>query len=78
MRWAVFARIGQRFARFRRRRPPLSRREIAAEFSTEELAEFLAGDTQPSDARPDFRDRLREDLWALVQETHASKPGPPR
>jgi len=78
MRWAVFARIGEGFARLRRRRPPPSRREIAAEFSTEELAEFLAGDILPIDARPEFRDRLREDLWAIVQETHAPKPGSQR
>jgi hypothetical protein len=73
MRWAVFARIGQGFARLRRRRPPPARREIAAEFSTEELAEFLAGDSHPSAARPEFRDQLREELWAIVQETHAAE-----
>jgi hypothetical protein len=75
MRWSVFARIGQGFARLRRRRPPPLRHEIVVEFSTEELAEFLASDVHPSGARPEFRDRLREDLWALVQETQAAKPG---
>jgi len=76
MRWALFARIGERFARLRTRRRPPEPRQLAAEFSTEELAEFLEGDAYPNDARPEFRDQLREDLWALVQETHAAKPGP--
>jgi hypothetical protein len=74
MKWALFERIGARFARFRTRRRPPELREIAAEFTTEELAEFLEGDTHPNDARPEFRDGLREELWALVQETHAAKP----
>jgi len=75
MRWALFARIGERFARLRSRPPkPRELREIAAEFSTEELAEFLEGDAYPNDARPEFREELREDLWKLVQETHVAKP----
>jgi hypothetical protein len=41
--------------------------EIAAEFSTEELLEFLEADHQPVDADPEFRERLREELWALVR-----------
>jgi hypothetical protein len=76
MKWALFARIGERFARIRARRRPPAPRHIAAEFSTEELVEFLDGDVYPNDARPEFRDQLREDLWALVQEAHAAKPGP--
>lgn len=69
MRWALFARIGERFSRLRaRRRGEL--REIAAEFTTEELADFLEGDLHPNDARPEFREQLREDLWAMVQELH--------
>jgi hypothetical protein len=74
MKWALFARIGERFARLRARPPkPPELREIAAEFSTEELAEFLEGDAYPNDARPEFREQLREDLWKLVQETHGEK-----
>jgi hypothetical protein len=69
MRWAVFARIGERFSRLRRRRSAAPR-EIAAEFTTEELADFLEGDLYPNDARPEFREELREDLWALVQERY--------
>lgn len=45
-------------------------REIAKEFSTEELKEFLEGDLQPTQADPDFQERLREELWAMVQERY--------
>ena len=41
--------------------------EIAAEFSTEELLEFLEADQTPDQADPRFRERLREELWALLQ-----------
>jgi hypothetical protein len=41
--------------------------EIAAEFSTEELLEFLEADQRPTEADPAFRERLREELWALVR-----------
>jgi hypothetical protein len=68
MRWALFARIGERFSRLRHRRGPV--REIAAEFTTEELADFLEGDLYPNDARPEFREELREDLWAMVQRQY--------
>lgn len=71
--WALFARIGQRFARLRTRRAPFEPRELAPEFTTEELAEFLEGDAFPNDARPEFRDQLREELWDLVQRTHGPK-----
>jgi hypothetical protein len=74
MNWALFARIGERFARLRRPRKPAALREIAAEFSTEELADFLEGDAYPNDARPEFREQLREELWVLVQRTHGTKP----
>jgi hypothetical protein len=68
MKWALFARIGQRFSRMRARRREPVLHEIAAEFTTEELADFLEGDLHPNDARPEFREQLREDLWALVQD----------
>jgi hypothetical protein len=42
--------------------------EIAAEFSTEELLEFLEADQRPLEADPEFRERLREELWALVRK----------
>lgn len=41
--------------------------EIAAEFSTEELLEFLEADALPVAVDPEFRERLRRELWALVQ-----------
>ena len=75
MNWALFARIGERFSRLRGRKGRAQEREIAAEFTTEELAEFLEGDLHPDGARPEFRERLREDLWTLVQEMH--EPGRP-
>ena len=73
MKWAPFKRIGQGFARLRGRRGSRETQEIAAEFSTEELAEFLEGDAHPNDARPEFREQLREDLWRLVQQTHGKR-----
>lgn len=41
--------------------------EIAAEFSTEEILEFLEADVLPSEADPEFRERLKSELWALLQ-----------
>jgi hypothetical protein len=72
MSWALFAKLGERFSRLRGRRRARPQ-EIAAEFTTEELAEFLEGDLHPSDARPEFREALREDLWELVQRVHGPK-----
>jgi hypothetical protein len=77
MKWALFGRIGERFTRMRRRERSPELREIAAEFSTEELAEFLEGELHANDARPEFRAELRENLWAIVQaNAKADKPGP--
>lgn len=53
-----------------RERPVL--KEIAAEFETEELKEFLEADTVPVKADPAFRDQLRRKLWALVRSRQAS------
>jgi hypothetical protein len=47
--------------------------EIAAEFSTEELLEFLEADHQPQKADPAFRERLREELWQLLQRNRRSQ-----
>jgi hypothetical protein len=44
--------------------------EIAAEFTTEELMEFLEGDLYPSEADPRFKERLRQDLWRMVRRRH--------
>jgi hypothetical protein len=51
---------------------------IAKEFSTEELKEFLEGDLQPTQADPAFQERLRQELWALVQERYGRSPDDPR
>jgi hypothetical protein len=47
--------------------------EIANEFSTEELKEFLEGDLQPAQADPAFQERLRLELWEMVQERYGRK-----
>jgi hypothetical protein len=41
--------------------------EIAAEFSTEELLEFLEADVLPIEADVEFRERLRSELWTMLQ-----------
>jgi hypothetical protein len=41
--------------------------EIASEFTTEELQEFITADYLPSDADPEFRESLRRKLWALLE-----------
>ena len=73
MMWALFARIGERFSRLRAQRPARALPEIAAEFTTEELAEFLEGDLHPTEARHEFREQLREDLWAMVQDARVAE-----
>ena len=51
--------------------------ELAAEFTTEELQEFLEGDRQPVKADPKFKEELREKLWRMLEERRASeKDGP--
>lgn len=49
--------------------------EVAAEFSTEELLEFLEADQAPVEASPGFRERLREELWELVRRQAATSKG---
>jgi hypothetical protein len=73
MKWARIGRFGERFAQLRRRLTAGAAREIAPEFSPEELAEFLEGDAFPDDARPEFRHQLREDLWKLVQRIQVKR-----
>lgn len=48
--------------------------EIANEFTTEELEEFLEGDLHPSKADPAFRERLRRELWETLQQRYGRKP----
>jgi hypothetical protein len=40
--------------------------EIASEFTTEELQEFLEADRYPIEADPQFKEQLREKLWRLL------------
>jgi hypothetical protein len=39
------------------------------EFTTEELLEFLEADRVPVEADPGFRERLREELWDLLERS---------
>jgi hypothetical protein len=43
--------------------------EIASEFTTEELQEFLEADRHPIEADPLFKEQLREKLWKLLQRS---------
>jgi len=43
--------------------------EIAAEFTTEELQEFLEADQHPIEADPLFKEQLREKIWRLLQRS---------
>jgi len=58
------------------RREPEVAQEIAKEFSTEELREFLEGDREPTRADPAFQERLRRELWALVQQRYGREKDP--
>jgi len=61
----------------RREESDLREREVieesGAEFTTEELQEFLEADRHPIEANPLFKEQLREKLWKLLQR---SKQGP--
>jgi len=43
--------------------------ELASEFTTEELQEFLEADRHPIEADPLFKEQLREKLWKLLQRS---------
>ena len=43
--------------------------EITAEFTTEELQEFLEADGHPIEADPLFKEELRQKLWKLLQSS---------
>lgn len=51
-------------------------KEIASEFTTEELQEFLEADRHPIDADPVFKEQLRRELWSLLQRTLRESSGP--
>ena len=48
--------------------------EIASEFTTEELQEFLEADRYPIEADPLFREQLRERLWRLLLRNIQAAP----
>ena len=48
--------------------------EISDPAEGQELLEFLAADVDPIPADPAFRERLREELWSLVQESGTTHP----
>lgn len=56
------------------RREQNVKRQLAAEFSTEELQEFLEGDLRPDRADPEFKEELREELWQMIQARHPKGP----
>lgn len=47
--------------------------ELAANVSAEELQEFLAADGLDVPFDPDFKERLREQLWSLVRNRYSSR-----
>ena len=51
--------------------------EGALEVTLEELEEFLDGGRRGVQARPEFKESLREKLWALLQERRRRWRGPP-
>ncbi len=48
--------------------------EIASEFTTEELQEFLEADRYPIEADPLFKEQLREKLWRLLLRNIQTPP----
>ena len=50
--------------------------DAALEVTLEELEEFLEADRLDVRARPEFKERLREKLWALVLERRRRWRGP--
>lgn len=47
--------------------------ELAREFTTEELKEFLEGDLHAVEADPAFQAKLRQELWQLVQKRYGRR-----
>jgi len=70
-----FAMASQATASSKRIDPRMFIDEEAQEsFADEELLEFLEADVDPIPADPEFRERLREQLWGLVQEGATALP----
>jgi len=47
--------------------------DLAADVSAEELQEFLAADGLDVPFDPEFKERLREQLWSLVRNRLGSR-----
>jgi hypothetical protein len=76
-RWAKFTERAAGRAMERREQSGLREseviEEIASEFTTEELQEFLEADQSPIEADPLFKEQLREKLWKLLQRSIRSE-----
>ncbi len=48
--------------------------EVTSEVDEAELLDFLAADHEPVSADPVFREELRDQLWALIQEGVGMRP----
>ena len=64
--WRLAGRLRHRLTSSRVKEPPQPP-EVASEFSAAELRQFLEGDVRGAPAAPDFRERLRRELWARVE-----------
>jgi len=51
-----------------RDREALKMEDVLTDFSIDELREFLEADLLDVDVDPEFKERLRRQLWDLVQE----------
>jgi len=51
--------------------------DILTDFSIDELREFLEADLVDVPVDPEFKERLRERLWELVQSRHGGAGGTP-
>ena len=49
--------------------------EAMADFTIEELREFLQGDSSDVPVDPAFKERLRQKLWDLLQEQVRKRRG---
>ena len=49
--------------------------DILTDFSIDELREFLEVDLVEVEVDPEFKERLRQRLWILVQERSRSSDG---
>ena len=51
--------------------------DILSDFSIDELREFLEADLVDVKVDPEFKERLRKQLWDLVQERSGTRGGEP-